>query len=147
MSKQAQPTQPQNYRAMMVRQEGDSRSHLGEPLITINQKNLDARTRIPNVFAMATLSMMSAWLAKDRQYKHPSGATFNTRTLTGLMDCWEFNYKGKAISLDGKAREEYTKVASFIAVGQGDESGALTTSLLNEGAKQLGNAGKSAKAK
>jgi hypothetical protein len=60
------------------------------------------------------------------------------RTLSGLMDCFEFQYEAKANSLDSKSKEEYVRVASFIAVGQSDESGVLTQSLLNEGAKNLG---------
>jgi hypothetical protein len=141
-----EPPQPQSYRGMMVKQEGDARSHLGEPLITIDKKHIDARTRTASVFAMATLVTMSAWVSKNRNYEHPSGFKADTKTLSGLMDCWEFNYKAKAISLDGKGREEYTKVASFIAVGSSDESGVLTQSLLNEGAKQMGG-GKASKTK
>jgi len=134
---------PQTYRGMMVKQEGDSRSRLGDPLIEVNPKHLDARTRLPSIMAMATLATLSKYASKDDFYSHPSGAKFHIRTLSGLMDCWEFQYEAKAPSLDGKSRDEYVKVASFIAVGQGDESGILTSSLLNEGSKNLG--GKSSK--
>ena len=131
----------------MMRQEGDARSRLGDPLITINPKDIDAQTRIPSIFTMATLAMMAKWTNKITETSYPERVKdqFNTKTLAGIMDTWEYEYKKKAISLDGKGREEYVRVASFVAVGQGDESGVLTQSLLNEGAKNLG--GKTAKTK
>jgi hypothetical protein len=141
----AEDKPPTSYRAMMVRQEGDARSHLGEPVITIDPRHIDARTRHQGTMALATLSTISAWVSKKKTYKHPSNFESNTNTLTGILDIWEFNYKAKAMSLDGKNLELYSKIASFIAVGSGDESGVLTSNLLNEGAKNLG--GKTAKTK
>jgi hypothetical protein len=130
----------------MVRQEGDARSHLGEPVITIDPRHIDARTRHQGTIALATLSTVSAWVSRNKSYEHPSGFKAQTNTLAGIMDIWEFNYKAKAMSLDGKNLELYSKIASFIAVGSGDESGVLTQSLLNEGAKQMGG-GKASKTK
>ena len=129
-----------------MRQEGDARSHLGDPLITINPKNIDAQTRVPAVFTMATLAMMAKWVSKEPMTNYPERGKdqFSAKTLSGIMDIWEYEYKKKAISLDGKARGEYVDVARFVAVGQGDESGVLTQSLLNEGSKNLG--GKAQKA-
>jgi hypothetical protein len=143
------PSPEPNYRAMMMRQDTDARSHLGDPLISINPKNIDAQTRVPNVFSMATLAMMAKWTNKEPKTDYPERGKdnqFNTKTLAGIMDTWEYEYKKKAISLDGKSREEYVKVASFVAVGQGDETGVLTQSLLNEGSKNLGQ-GKATKTK
>ena len=120
---------------------GSRKDALGEPLITINPRDIDAQTRVPAVFTMATLAMMAKWVGKEKYTNYPERGLddkhqFNVRTLSGIMDTWEYEYKKKAISLDGKARDEYVKVASFIAVGA-DESGTAVTNLLEEGSKKL----------
>jgi hypothetical protein len=140
-------SQPQarSYREMMEAQGGDHRGHLGDPLIEVDPKHLHARTRHHGTFSIATLSTMAAWVGKEKKITNPQGVKFDLGTLGGLMDYWLFNYEAVAPSLDGKSREEYVRVASFIAVGQGDESGVLTTNLLNEGSKNL--SGKASKTK
>lgn len=131
----------------MRRQEGESRTQLGEPLIKVDPKHIDGRTRLPSILPMAVLTTMAGWIGKEKSnIAHPSGISFNLETGRGILDYFLFNYKAQAPSLDGKSREEYVKVASFIAVGQGDESGTLTQNLLNEGNKNLqGGSGKRAK--
>ncbi|MDE1854547.1 MAG: hypothetical protein KGI38_12495 [Thaumarchaeota archaeon] len=132
------PDQPESIRSMMKPIGGSRKDQLGEPLITINPRDIDAQTRVPAVFTMATLAMMAKWVSKDPTTNYPERGKdqFNAKTLSGIMDIWEYEYKKKAISLDGKARDEYVKVASFIAVGA-DESGTAVTNLLEEGSKKL----------
>jgi hypothetical protein len=129
---------PETIRGLMRAVGGSRKDTLGEPLITINPRDIDAQTRVPAVFTMATLAMMAKWVSKDPITNYPERGKdqFSAKTLSGLMDIWEYEYKKKAISLDGKAREEYVKVASFIAVGT-DESGSAVTNLLEEGSKKL----------
>jgi hypothetical protein len=129
----------ETIRGLMRAVGGSRKDALGEPLITINPRDIDAQTRVPAVFTMATLAMMAKWVSKAPETDYPERgpkSQFNAKTLSGLMDIWEYEYKKKAISLDGKAREEYVKVASFIAVGT-DESGSAVTNLLEEGSKKL----------
>ena len=129
----------ESVRSMMKPVGGSRKDQLGEPLITINPRDIDAQTRVPAVFTMATLAMMAKWVGRETYTNYPErgkDGQFNVRTLSGIMDTWEYEYKKKAISLDGKARDEYVKVASFIAVGA-DESGSAVTNLLEEGSKKL----------
>ena len=116
---------------------GSDRDHLGEPLITVDPKNLHARTRIPSVFAMATHSTLAKYLDKEKSIINNQGVKFNMASLASVMDCWQFEYEALAPSLDGGARKEYVDVSKLAAIGSADESGALASSVLNEGAKNL----------
>lgn len=135
---------PGGYRAGMEREEAGQKGALGQPLITINPKDIDAQTRIPSIMAMATHSTVAAWASGEETFKTVEGVPFEIDTISGLMSLWEFEYKKKAISLDGKARQEYVDVSKLEAIGPSEDS-MLAQSVLNEGAKQLSNKEKSKK--
>lgn len=127
---------PPSYRAGMERVEASARGHLGEVFLTIDKKNIDAQTRIPSVIAMATHETLSAALTQEDAFVTKEGVSFKVQTASGLMSLWEFSYEKKAISLDGKARQEAENVMKLEAIGPQEDSG-LAQSVLNEGAKVL----------
>lgn len=135
---------PPSYRKSMEREEGVYKGHLAEQLITINPKDIDAQTRIPSVIAMATHETMTGWAQGEPEFTTKEGEKFRVDTLSGLMSLWEFSYEKKAISLDGKAREEARDVMKLEAIGPTDDS-MLAQSVLNEGNKQIGGKDKSKK--
>ena len=128
--------EPKSYREGMVRIDTPGRGHLGEVFLTIDKKNIDAQTRIPSVIAMATHETVSAALTQEEDFLTKEGVSFKVQTASGLMSLWEFSYEKKAISLDGKARQEAENVMKLEAIGPQEDSG-LAQSVLNEGAKQL----------
>jgi hypothetical protein len=123
---------------------GSGKEHFADALSTVDPKNLHARARIPAVFAMATHSTLGKYLLRKQEFTNNQGIVFKMRTLGGLMDCWGFEYEAISISLDGKGRDEVARVLQLAAIGGSDESGALATSVLNEGNKQMGG-GKASK--
>lgn len=128
----------------MERDDSSARGHLAEPLITINPKDIDAQTRIPSVIAMATHATVAAWTSNEDNFKTVEGVNFEIRTVSGSMGLWEFEYKKKAESLDGKARDEYVRLGSLEAIGPSEDS-QLAQSVLNEGAKNLSGKDKGGK--
>jgi hypothetical protein len=139
------PQQPEKktYRGMMESVPGSGKEHFADALSTVDAKNLHARARIPAVFAMATHNTLGPYVRKERGFTNNQNVQFNMATLSGLMACWDFEYEAISISLDGKGREEVRDVLKLAAIGSADESGALATSVLNEGSKNL--SGKSSK--
>ena len=100
---------------------------LGQPLIEINLKNLDATARNPSVAHMATLRTFAKQNSKDRH-----------KSVTELMNGWEQAEQALSIGYQGKAREEYGRFANLAAAGGGPLGGneAIMQPLLNEsGAK------------
>ncbi len=137
------PAAGTDYRSMMSAVPGADRYHLGEPLISVNPKDLHARTRITNgLFNMAVHSLLSASLQKERYIVNPQQVRFDMRTLAGRMAYFQFEYEALAPSVDGTARDQYVKVASLAAIGSGDEEGRIASAVLGEGAKQLNNKNK-----
>ena len=128
--------EPKSYREGMERIDTAGRGHLAEPLITINPKDIDAQTRIPSVIAMATHETLSAALTGEEEFATKENVKFKVNTASGLMALWEFSYEKKAISLDGKARQEYVDVSKLEAIGPSEDS-SIAQSVLNEGAKVL----------
>lgn len=135
---------PGGYRAGMEREDTTSRGALGQPLITINPKDLDAQARIPSVMALATHSTIAAWSSGESKWRTVEGVEFEIETLSGTMGLWEFEYKKKSEGLDGKARQEYVDVSKLEALGPNEDS-SMAQSVLNEGAKQLTNKDKGKK--
>ncbi len=133
---QPQP-EKKSYRSMMQPTAGSDRYHLGEPLITVSPKDLHARTRLPTVFNMAVLSLVSASSSKEPIVENPQGVKFNMKTLSGRLQYLMFEYEAMAPSLDGGARKEYVDVSKLAAIGGSDEQGQIAASVLNEGAKNL----------
>jgi hypothetical protein len=130
----------------MEKEDSDKQGHLAQILLTINPKDIDAQTRIPSVMAMATHETLAAAVKTDIDkagnptvttiHKTKEGVEFQIKTLSGIMSLWEFSYEKKAISLDGKSREEGRDVMKLEAIGPQEDS-TLAQSFLNEGAKQL----------
>lgn len=126
-----------DIRSMMQPVGGSDRYHLGEPLITVDPKNLHARTKLTSIFTMSVHSTLTKFLGKDKLVKNNQNVVFDMSTLGGVMDYWQFEYEAMAPSLDGGAREQYVKVSQLAAIGGSDDSGQLATSVLNEGSKNL----------
>lgn len=143
MSQNPPTPEKKTYRGMMENVPGSGKEHFADALSTVDAKHLHARSRVPAIFAMATHNTLGIYVRKDKDFVNQQGVAFNMRTLSGLMGCWDFEYEAVSISLDGKGREEVRDVLKLAAIGSADESGALATSVLNEGAKNL--SGKSSK--
>lgn len=140
MSQPAPPKQePQSgvYRRILTDVPGSGRQHIADPLSKVDPKHLHVRTRIPTIFNMAVHSTLGKYLRKEKTYQNPQGEVFNMGTLSGLMDCFQFEYEALAPSLDGKGREEVTKVLQLAAIGNQEDSGLLANNILNEGAKNV----------
>ncbi len=131
-------SEQKTIRSMMVPVGGSDRMELGLPLISTEARHLHARTRLPTIFNMSVHSLLTASASDKETATVPySKEPFKIKTLSGRMSYWASEYEAMAPSLDGKAREEYVKVASLAAIGQ-DESGQIATGLLEEGSKKLG---------
>ena len=130
------PDPPQGYAAGMQKEDYTSRGALGQPLITINPKDLDAQARIQSIIGTATHSTVAAWATEKEEWVTVEGVKFPINTLSGIMSLWEYEYKKKSIALDGKARQEYVDVSKLEAIGPSEDS-MLAQSVLNEGAKNL----------
>ncbi len=122
MSQQQQ--QPKSVRQMMDPVPGDISYRRGEILLSADKKDLDARTRLPSVLPLAVYTTLTYYV----EAKQP-------KNLAILMDHFEYNYKAKAISLDGKGRAEYVDLEKFESLGGQDDSD-LAMALLNEGNKK-----------
>lgn len=139
----SQLQKPTTYRDSFESIPGSGKQNFADALSTVDPKNLHARARIPAVFAMATHNMVGHAVRKEKTFTNDQGVTFDMRTLAGRMADWDFEYEAESISKDGKGREEVRDVLKLAAIGSADESGALATSVLNEGSKNL--SGKSSK--
>lgn len=126
-----------DYRSMMSPVASADKSHFADALLSIDPRNLPARTRTISPFATATLVTLSASAQKEKIFENAQGVKFNTHTLSGRMDLWQFSYDSYQISSDGKGRQEAVDVMKLAAIGGSDESGAIAQSVLNEGAKVL----------
>jgi hypothetical protein len=109
---------------MMEPVPGDTAYRRGEILLSASEKDLDARTRLPSVLPIAVYTTLTHYV----EAKKP-------KNLADLMGDFEYNYKAKAISLDGKARQEYVDLEKFEAIGGQDDSD-LAMLMLNEGNKK-----------
>lgn len=107
--------------------EGNSLSTIGQPLIEINEKNLDATARNPSISHWATLRTFALQNGPNRK-----------KTPGEVMDFWENAWQKISIGYDGKARTEYGKFANLAAAGGGTlaYNDAQMQSLLNEGSRQ-----------
>lgn len=126
-----------DIRSLMSPVSASDKSHFADVLSQVDPRNLPAQTRTISPFATATLVTLSAATQKERMFKNAQGLTFNTHTLAGRMDLWQFNYDAYQISNDGQGRKETVEVLRLAAIGGADESGAIAQSVLNEGAKNL----------
>lgn len=139
-----QPSQkPVSYRSTLTPVEGSGKEHFADVLSTVDPKHLHARARIPSIFNMAVHSTLGAYVRKEKTYQNLQGVSFHMGTVAGLMGCFHFEYEAESISLDGKGRGEVVDVLKLAAIGSQDETGAIASSVLNEGSKNL--TGKSSK--
>ena len=126
-----------DYRSMMVPVSGSDKTHFADALSTVDPKHPPARTRTISPFATATLKLVSVSSSKEAGHINPHGVKFDIHTVAGRMDYWQFEYDSYQISNDGQGRKEVVDVLKLAAIGGGEESGQLATSVLNEGSKNL----------
>jgi len=131
------PEERKDYRSMMSPVAAADKSHFADALITIDPRNLPARTRTISPFATATLVTLSAASQRQRVFKNTQGVEFDVHTLAGRMDLWQFSHDEYQISDGGQGRKEAVDVMKLAAIGGSDESGSVAQSVLNEGAKNL----------
>ena len=126
-----------DYRSIMSPVAASDKSHFADALITVDPRNLPARTRTISPFATATLVTISAASQQEEFFVNKQGEKFDVHTLAGRMDLWQFTYDEYQISNDGKGRQEAVDVMKLAAIGGTDESGIIASNVLNEGNKQL----------
>lgn len=133
MSEAGTPPTPDRYkepnmRAEMTSSTQESIASLGAPLITIDEKNLDATARWPSVAHWATLRLIRRMNSRERP-----------PTVESVMQGWDDDYGRISIGYKGKARDEYGKFANLAAAGGGTlvTNDAAMQDLLNEGSRKV----------
>lgn len=118
---------------MMEAVPGETTYRRGEILLSADEKDLDMRTILPSVLPIAVYTTLTSYV----EAKEP-------KNLSKLMSKFEYNYKAKAPSLGGRARDQYVELEKFESIGGQDDSD-LALALLNEGNKKAdtGDKGKS----
>lgn len=133
---QKPPEEKGVYRRGLEQVPEGGKSHFADSLSTIDPRHLHARSRIGAIFTMATHSLVGVAIRRERNFTNPQGVNFDMHTLHGRMSFWQFEYEAIAISLDGRGRQEVVDVLKLAAIGSPDETGAIASSVLNEGNKK-----------